>query len=154
MQINDKFSIEKYEGGWILTIREQKINRKTKEPIVTEHSIYPSTLIQCCERMMELKAGEATTLEGIITEVKLFKEEIKDWLKGVDIGRLTAIPERKTGRNKRIEAGDQDQKSNGGDEGKGTKGKVQAGNDSKSEQVPVEKKKRTGRKKGDRKSVV
>ena len=148
IKVNDKFSVEKYEGGWILTIREPGVSKKTKEPITTEYSIYPATLLQCCERMMEMQAGEAKTLEGIIWEINLFKQEIKDWLKGVEIAGQTFESKRDARGRKGIEAGNTDNQGNDGNEGKRVKGKVQTGNDSKSEQVPVEKKKRTRRKKG------
>lgn len=153
MQVNDEFTLEKIYGGWALTQKYIGKNKKTGEEKEQEYTIYPASLLHCCERMMELKAGDASTLEEIITNVQSFKKEIINWLKEADLGRLITSSEREEGDNRRIKAANKNEKSNDGNEGKGVERKVQV-RQVKSRKVSPEIKEGTGRKRGRPKKKV
>lgn len=153
IQVDDEFSIEKITGGWALNQKYIAKNKKTGEEKEQEYTIYPASLLHCCERMMELKAGEASTLEEIIANVQSFKKEIINWLKEADLGRLITSSEREEGDNRRIKAASKNEKSNDGNERKGNERKIQT-RSVKSREIPSQINQGTGGKRGRPKKEV
>ena len=124
IKINDTFSIERDYANWILYITTPGTNPKTKESVLTTKEIYPSTLMQCFNRILDITAGEAETVKELKTLLINCEKEILKALEGVGIGHLRTSQEleRKDGRSKRKSEGNE---SNNSNENKGVEREIQ-----------------------------
>lgn len=145
IKINDMFSIERDPCCWILSISTPGINPKTKESVITTKDIYPATLIQCFDRIIDISAGEAKSIHEMKSYINNTRNEILKAIKennlGFDSGNGTKMDEGNRGSKGECKRSE----NNNSDETKRVDRKETIEQSTRNKKMDSTRKQRTGR---------